>query len=436
MVKITEVEKHSKASRKRIKPNDELISINGNPVRDVLDYRFYLTDTVIVLEIMRNGKTKKVKIKKDEYEDIGLSFETPLMDKKQRCKNKCVFCFIDQNPEGMRESIYFKDDDSRLSFLHGNYVTLTNMTEEDVDRIIKMHISPINVSIHTTNPELRVRMMGNKRAGDVLAYLDRFCEAGLSISGQIVLCRGINDGEELRRSLSDLSGYFPSLTSLAVVPAGLTKHREGLYSLSDFTAEEASAVIDLVNEFGDRQLAATGERVFYAADELYLKAHRPIPTEDYYEDYPQLENGVGMLRSFSDEFLCELKEIGDELSELGERRVTVVTAVAAYDTMAKLVSEASERIPSLKTSLKCIKNKFFGESITVTGLLVGQDILEQLSGEDLGDEVIIPGNCLRYPERDFLCGMTLVELENKLGTTVRVGGETGDGFLRDLLGVQ
>ena len=437
MVKITEVDRHSLSRKKGIKPGDELVSINGNPVRDVLDYRFYLTDTVVTLELLRGGRTKTVKIKKGEYDDIGLGFETPLMDKKQRCSNKCVFCFIDQNPEGMRESIYFKDDDSRLSFIHGNYVTLTNMTDSDVDRIIKMRMSPINVSIHTTNPELRVRMMGNRFAGDVLSYLSRFRDAELSMCGQIVLCRGINDGDELRRSLADLAGYYPALTSVAVVPAGLTKHREGLYPLSDFTEDEAGAVIDTVEQAAMRHLEEHGTRLFYVADELYLKAKRPIPPAESYEEYPQLENGVGMLRLFSDEYGMAVERISElAIGSGGERTVTVVTAAAAFATVDGMAKRAEQLIPGLHVNVKRIVNRFFGESITVTGLLVGRDILAQLEGEELGDEVIIPANCLRYPEEDFLCGMTLEELRASLGVPVRVSSQDGYGFFFDLLGCE
>ena len=301
MVEITEVYKGSIADRHGIKAGDFLVDINNSPIRDVLDYRFYLTERSVTLHLLRDGAPRTVSFRKGEYDDIGLAFETPLMDKKQRCKNGCVFCFIDQNPEGMRESIYFKDDDSRLSFLHGNYITLTNMTEQDVARIVKMRFSPINVSIHTTNPELRVKMMKNKNAGKVLSYLRSFADAGLSICGQIVLCKGLNDGEELLRSMRDLSEYYPALTSVSVVPAGLTKHREGLYPLADFSADEAAAVIDTVERFAEAHKKKTGSRLFFLADEFYLKAGRPLPEEEAYEGYPQIENGVGMLRALEEE---------------------------------------------------------------------------------------------------------------------------------------
>ena len=435
MVKITEVERKSIACKKGIREGDILVNINGNEIKDVLDYRFYLTERAVILELLRDGKPFSVKIKKDEYDDIGLGFETPLMDKKQTCKNKCIFCFIDQNPDGLRESIYFKDDDSRLSFIHGNYVTLTNMTDEDVARIIKMRMSPINVSIHTTDPELRVRMMKNKHAGEVLSYLNVFKNAGLTMCGQIVLCRGVNDKENLTRSLSDLAELYPAMSSVAIVPAGLTKHREGLFPLADFTKEEASLVIDEIDRFAAAQLEKHGSRQFYAADEFYLKAERRIPDNSYYEDYPQLENGVGMIRLFSEEFGMAIEDISDILAEFQEERtVTLVTGAAAYDMICGFARSLEMLSPMLHINVKKIINNFYGESITVTGLLTGRDIYDQLSGCELGDEVLIPSNCLRYPEEDFLCGMTLAELRDKLGVSVRISSDDGYEFVRDVFG--
>ena len=277
MVTITDVLPHSRAARAGVLPGDILLSINGHDITDVLDYRFYLTERSVVLKLHRGAELLDVTIRKGEYDDIGLDFATPLMDQKHCCANRCVFCFIDQLPKGMRDSLYFKDDDSRLSFLHGNYITLTNLGDRDIDRIIEMHISPVNVSVHTTNPELRCTMMGNKRAGKVLAYLDRLAEAGIAICGQIVLCRGINDGAELDRTMHDLERLVPALRSVSIVPAGLTKHREGLYPLSLFEPDEAAAVIAQVNAFGEQCLARHGTRLFFCADELYLKAGLPLP---------------------------------------------------------------------------------------------------------------------------------------------------------------
>ena len=436
MVKIVSVEERSYAKKVGIRPLDNLISINGNEICDVLDYRFYLADKVVKLLLDRDGKEYSVKIKKGEYDDIGLEFETPLMDKKQSCRNGCIFCFIDQNPEGMREPIYFKDDDSRLSFIHGNYITLTNMYDKDIDRIIKMRISPVNVSVHTTNPELRVKMMKNKRSGEVLSYLDRFKEAGLSMCGQIVLCKGVNDGEELLRSLRDLSRYFPEMGSVSVVPAGLTKHRDGLYPLTDFTPEEAAAVIDMIDTVANEQLEKYGSRQFFAADEFYLKSGRPLPPAEYYEDYPQIENGVGMLRSFSDEFGMAVEDVEDMISAFsGDRTVTVVTGVAAYDMLSSAADKLMALCPGLKVNVVKIINKFFGESITVAGLLTGKDICDQLEGVELGDELLVPSAALRADDEDFLCGMTLKELSHRLGVKATPVGADGYGFAEAVFGI-
>ena len=423
MVRITDVERRSLAERAGLHPGDTLLCINGNEINDVLDYRFYLTERRVEISYLRDGEEKLAVITKGEYSDIGLGFETPLMDKKRSCKNGCIFCFIDQNPSGMRESIYFKDDDSRLSFLHGNYITLTNLTDADVDRIVKMRFSPINVSIHTTNPELRVKMMKNKRSGEVLDYLRRFYEAGLSMCGQIVLCRGINDGDELLRSMRDLSQYYDRMGSVSIVPAGLTKHRDGLYPLTDFTSDEAAAVIDMVESFATEHKVKTGSRMFFLADEFYLKAGRELPDADYYEGYPQLENGVGMIRSFDEDFA-----LGEEDAEVSDkpRTVSIATGVAAYPKMQEYATRVKKSRPKMQINVYKIINHFFGESITVAGLLTGKDILEQLSDKDLGEILYIPQNALRAGEEVFLCGMTVTELSEKLG--VRVTPVSADGY--------
>lgn len=426
MVKITGVEARSLAKRHGIVAGDALVSINNNEINDVLDYRFYLTEPSVTLRLLRGERELFITIRKGEYDDIGLDFETPLMDKKHSCKNGCIFCFIDQNPEGMRESIYFKDDDSRLSFIHGNYITLTNMTDKDIDRIIKMRFSPINISVHTTNPDLRVKMMKNRRAGEVLTYLDRLKSAGISMCGQIVLCRGINDGEELVRSMRDLSKYLPELSSVSIVPAGLTKFRDKLYPLTDFTKEEAERVIDTVNLFAEQILKEHGTRLFFVADEFYLKAKRPIPEKDYYEDYPQIENGVGMIRSFTDEFGVaegDLTELSEGLKE--PRCISVATSAASYPMISDMAERVMTICPKMTIKVYKIINNFFGESITVSGLLTGKDILEQLKGEYLGDELLVPANALRYGEDVFLCDMTLAELSESLGVSVR---KCADGF--------
>ena len=435
MVKITSVEKGSRAEKCGIHAGDILLSINENSINDVLDYRFYLTERVVNIGLSRDGEEYSVSIKKGEYDDIGLDFETPLMDKKHSCKNKCIFCFIDQNPEGLRESLYFKDDDSRLSFIHGNYVTLTNMSQQDVDRIIKMRMSPINISVHTTNPELRVKMMKNKHSGEVLKYLNDFASAGLTMCGQIVLCRGVNDGEELLRSLNNLAALYPAMSSVAVVPAGLTKFREKLYPLTDFTAEEASDVIDMINSVGDKHKAEHGTRLFYAADEFYLKAGREIPDAEYYEDYSQLENGVGMLRSCQDEFDMALEDVVDLLENKDVKRsVSIVTGVAAYPMIERQIDRLKRICPNLSVNIYKIINNFFGESITVSGLLTGKDMYDQLKDKPLGEELLIPQNCLRHGEEVFLCGMTVKELSEKLCIPVRASGNDGYELCEAVLG--
>jgi len=437
MVKITDVFPTSYADKCGIKKDDILISVNGNEINDVLDYRFYLTERKITVECMRGVSRLTFSISKGEYDDIGLDFETPLMDKKHTCKNGCIFCFIDQNPKGLRESLYFKDDDSRLSFLHGNYITLTNMTDADVERIVKMKFSPINISVHTTNPELRVKMMKNKRSGEVLRYLDDFYNAGLDMCAQIVLCKGVNDGEELVRSLSDLSKYSPRLTSVAVVPAGLTAYREKLYPLADFTKDEAKKVIEIIDSFGENHKKNHGTRLVYAADEFYLKAGIDIPGEEYYEGYPQLENGVGMLRSFAEEFKIAVGDVTQLIDSLpAERTVSIVTGVASYPMLCGIARKIESLTDKIHINVYKIVNHFFGESITVSGLLTGKDMFEQLNFCELGDEVLIPKNSLKHGEDVFLCGMTLAELSDALKTPIRVVENDGFDIVDAVFGVE
>ena len=431
MVKISSVEQGSIAEKKGLRSGDVLLSINGNAVADVLDYRFYLTEKRVEIRFLRDGAEKSLSIKKGEYDDIGLSFETPLMDKKHTCRNKCIFCFIDQMPKGYRDTLYFKDDDSRLSFLQGSYVTLTNMTDADIDRIIKMRLSPLHVSVHTTNPALRVEMMKNPRAGEVLSYLPRLAEAGITICAQIVLCRGINDGEELLRSLSDLKALYPALDSVSVVPAGLTKWREGLYPLSPFTPEECEAVIDTVESFAKACKAELGAYLFHASDEFYLKAGRTLPEEERYEGYPQLENGVGMLTSFREDFRFALAD-SEPLAK--DRHVTVATGRAAYPMLSLLAAEAMAREPRLSVSVIQIENEFFGPEITVAGLLTGQDYLSALGGKALGDACLISRTSLRAEGDLFLCGMSRSDLSEKLGVPVIPVENDGAAFLSALLG--
>ena len=437
MVTVTEVEGGSLADRHGILPSDRLISINGHPIRDVLDYRFYLYERTVSLRLCRDGTELTVRIVKGEYDDIGLGFETPLMSEKQRCQNGCIFCFIDQNPKGMRPTVYFKDDDSRLSFLHGNYVTLTNMTEADIDRILAMRFSPVNISVHTTDPDLRVRMMKNKRAGEVLSYLDRLYEGGIRMCAQIVLCRGINDGEQLRRTMTDLSRYYPVMSSVSVIPAGLTAHREGLYPLEDFTPEEAAEVIDTVDTFAAHMKEAHGGRMFFVSDEMYLKARRPLPDASYYEEYEQLDNGVGLLRSFEDGFRMGLEDLAPDGAALPlAREVSVATGEAAYPMMARLCRGLAEKYTNLQIHVYKISNHFFGESITVAGLLTGRDLREQLADRVLGEELLISRSALRDGEDVFLCDMTVRELSEALGAPVRAVECDGYALVLAILGME
>ena len=436
MVRITDVQKKSRADKSGILPEDILVSINGREIRDVLDYRFYLAERIINVKIQRNGTPMEFIIKKQEYDDIGLDFATPLMDKKHSCENKCVFCFIDQLPKGMRKSLYFKDDDSRLSFLHGNYVTLTNLKQIDIDRIIEMHISPVNVSVHTTNPELRIKMMKNKRAGEVLGYLRQLADAGITLCAQIVLCKGLNDGAELDRTMNDLEALAPALESVSIVPAGLTKFREGLYELEAFSSEECAAVIKQVNDFGEMCLFKHGTRLFYPADELYIKAGLPLPDDDFYESYAQIQNGVGMITDMRTGFDYELENLDDYLKDFSApRSVSIVTGYAAYDHIKGLCDRLLEKVPGLTVTVFPIKNNFFGEQITVSGLLTGKDISEQLTGKELGDELLFPDVCLRAEGDVFLDDMTPAELSEIIGVPVSPSSAEASKFICDVLGL-
>ena len=445
MVRITAVAPGSRADRHGVRAGDMLASVNGRAVKDVLDYRFFLADTQVVLGLVRDGEPLDVTIRKREYDDIGLDFETPLMDKKHSCENKCIFCFIDQLPRGMRETLYFKDDDSRLSFLHGNFITLTNLHDEDIDRIIGMHISPINVSVHTTDPELRVRMMHNKRAGLVLDYLPKLAAAGIRLCGQIVLCKGINDGEQLDRTMRDLYALGDAMESVSIVPAGLTRYRQKLYPLEPYTKEEAAAVIRQVESFAAQCLAACGSRRFFAADELYLTAGLPLAHEDEYEDFAQIENGVGMITSLVSEFDRELPFLDEYVDELHKQRkaaglpfsrtVSVCTGAAAYPTIKALSDRLMAHVDGLTIHVYEIVNHFFGETITVAGLLTGQDMRDQLTGKALGEELIIPENTLRADHAMFLDDMTPAELSEALGVPLAVGKNDGEQLLFALLGL-
>ena len=430
-VKINSVAKRSAAFKKGIRDNDTLVSINGNEIVDVLDYRFYQGEAVLTVTfINKKGKEKTIKIKKKEYEELGLQFDSYLMDSQRSCKNKCVFCFIDQLPKGMRDTLYFKDDDSRLSFLFGNYITLTNLTEHEISRIIKMHISPVNISVHTTNPALRCKMMNNRFAGDSLGIIKRFDEAGIKMNFQLVLVPGYNDGEELERSLSDLLG-FENVLCIASVPVGLTKYREGLTELEPFSKETAEKVIEITEKYAEKALTARGEKLIFAADEFYLKAEREIPDASYYDDFHQLDNGVGMWALFE-------KESADAVSSLKEpskrRRVSVVTGFAAYPLIKSTVDRAEKEWHNFRGEVFAIENNFFGERITVAGLVTGKDIIEQLKGKELGDELLIPSNILRFERDLFLDDTSVEELSKELSVKVKICEPDGYSFVECLVG--
>lgn len=416
MVTIESVEPRSHAERCGIKAGDRLAEINGREINDVLDYRFYLFDRRLEIVVERGGGRLRFVIEKPEYDDIGLTFRTYLMDEKKRCRNNCIFCFIDQNPKGMRETIYFKDDDERLSFLMGNYVTLTNLKKEDIERIIRMRISPVNISVHTTNPELRVKMMRNRYAGECLSFIPMLDRAGIAINAQLVLCRGINDGSELERTLGDLM-KLENLESVALVPCGLTGHRDGLCELEPFDRESAGEVIDIADAFGDRAETTRGTRKVYPSDEFFLLADRKIPESGYYGDYPQLENGVGMIRSDADEFFECLEKMPNMSYN---RTVTIATGEAASGFMQTLADAAMKRLSSLTVRVRAIKNDFFGGKVTVSGLVTGGDIIAQLSGSDIGDALLIPVNMLRSEGDLFLDGVSVCDVEKALSVPLTV----------------
>lgn len=419
-VKIKNVKRFSACGLHGINSGDLLLSVDGNEIEDVLDYDFYMTDGKVSLEFLCGERLKTVKTTKEK---CGLEFETYLMDKQQGCKNKCIFCFIDQLPKGMRKTLYFKDDDSRLSFLFGNYITLTNISEHEIERIIKMHISPVNISVHTMNPELRVRMMKNPKAGECLKIIKRFADAGIKMNTQLVLCPGFNDGEELIYSLKELSKLYPSVSSIAAVPVGLTKFRDGLEPLTPFTKETAGDVIDIMEKFGEEFKAENGTRLCFPADEFYLKAERELPNEDFYEDYPQIENGVGMWTSFKTDYYDFFENLDKASFTDKEKTVSFATGAAAYPLMCDFAKKIEENIPQIKVNVYKIRNEFFGESITVAGLITGRDLINQLKGKDLGQALFISSNMIigSYQEENeniFLDDVTLSGAQKELSVNI------------------
>lgn len=399
----------------KVRPGDTLLAINTNKILDVLDYKFFAYDTRLELRLRRpEGSEYSLHVVKPEGGDLGLDFESYLMDKPRSCANRCVFCFIDQLPGGMRPTMYFKDDDARLSFLLGNYITLTNLSQREIERIIALHISPINISVHATDPELRRRLLRSPRAGECMEIMSRFAKAGITMNCQIVCCPGLNDGEALMQSMRDLEALYPQVHSVSVVPVGLTKFREGLYPLSPFTKELAAETLDMVDAFGGECLRRHGSRIFWCGDELYIKAGREIPSDEFYEEYTQLENGVGMLRLMETEFSSALKLGG----EPDGAPFSIATGVSAAPYFQILLDKAKEKYPEIKGRIYPIVNDFFGHSINVTGLITGGDLIAQLKDRELGERLLISQNMLRRAEMDFLDDVKLEEASAALGLPV------------------
>ena len=418
------------AEELEIKPGDRLLAINNEEISDIFDYQYYVENEYIEILIEKNGGEQwLLEVDKDEDEDLGIVFENGLMDDYRSCHNKCIFCFIDQMPKGMRETLYFKDDDARLSFLQGNYVTLTNLNQEDIDRIIQMKLN-INVSVHTTNPDLRCKMMNNRFAGEKLDYLRQFAEAGIAMNCQIVLCPGINDGSELERTLNDLGDLMPNIQSIAVVPVGITKFREGLFPIEKFDKESASRTLDIIEKFQKKFLEKYDTRVVFPADEFYITAERNIPEGKCYEDYCQYENGVGMLRSLADEFDAALED-GEQPDE--NRVVSIATGEASYKFIKELVEKAENKWHNIKCNVYCIKNHFFGETITVTGLLTAQDIISQLKDKELGNTLLLSNSMFKSNTDIFLDDLTISDVEKSLGVKIAVTENDGYDLLDKML---
>ena len=442
---ISKVEPGSIADELELEPGDILLSINGKEIEDVFDYHYLIHDEYLTAVFLKaDGEEWELEIEKDYDDDLGIEFENGLMDDYKSCHNKCIFCFIDQMPKGMRDTLYFKDDDSRLSFLQGNYVTLTNMKDKDLDRIIRYKLAPINISVQTTNPELRCMMLHNRFAGDALKKIDRLYEGGIEMNGQIVLCRGINDGEELERSIRDLTKYLPYMESVSVVPVGLSKYRDGLFPLEPFTKEDARAVLTTIHKWQEICMKNHGTHFIHASDEWYLLAEWPLPEADNYDGYIQLENGVGMIRLLMDEFEEAMRQLAEE--EAGEEtdeallpdrtrvhRLSLATGLLAAPFLMQLSEKCHEAYPNYEISVYPIVNEFFGERITVSGLITGQDLEKQLKGRDLGEKLLLPCNMLRSGEEVFLDDMTLTELKESLQVPIDIVKSSGQDLLDAML---
>lgn len=435
---VKKVDSESIAEELEIAPGDMILQINGKDIEDIFDYQYLIQDEYIEVLVKKpDGEEWLLEIDKDEQEDLGIEFENGLMDEYRSCHNKCIFCFIDQMPKGMRDTLYFKDDDSRLSFLQGNYVTLTNMSEHDVDRIIKYHLEPINISFQTMNKELRCMMLNNRFAGDALKKVDAFYEAGIAMNGQIVLCKGINDGEELDFSIGELTKYHPYLESVSVVPVGLSKFREGLYPLEPFEKEDAREVLGIIHKWQDYMYGKYGTHFIHASDEWYLLAEEPLPPEENYDGYLQLENGVGMLTllkaEFSEALHEEIEKIGGKPDTGRSGRMTLVTGRLAYPAIKEMAEQIMEWFPGLDLQVTAISNTFFGKRIAVSGLLTGQDIISQLKGKDLGTRILLPQNVLRSGENYFLDDVTIPQLEEALQVRADIVKSSGQDFVNAVL---
>ena len=429
--KIDGIEPGSIAEEMGIEAGDVLLEVNGKPIQDVFDYHFLINDVLLTLLIRKpNGEEWELEIEKDYYEDPGIVFENGLMDDYKSCYNKCIFCFIDQMPPNMRETLYFKDDDSRLSFLQGNYVTLTNMKDEDADRIIRYKLAPINVSVHTMNPELRCEMLHNRFAGEALDKIRRFYEGEIEMNGQIVLCKGVNDGAELERSIRDLAGLYPQMQSMSVVPVGLSKYREGLYPLEPLTKEDAENALDIIGRFQNEMYERFGTHFVHASDEFYLLANRPLPPEEVYDGYVQLENGVGMLR-----LLIEETDYALEALSTDERvhTLSLATGKLAYPFLRDIAAKVHEKFPNVNITVYEILNDFFGHGVTVSGLITGQDLIKQLKGKPLGEVLLLPANMFRSNEEVFLDDLTKQDVEKALQVPINIVKSDGQELIRAML---
>ena len=442
---IYKIEPGSIAEEMELEPGDILLSINGKEIEDVFDYHYLIHDEYLLAVFLKtNGEEWELEIEKDYDEDLGIEFENGLMDDYKSCHNKCIFCFIDQMPKGMRDTLYFKDDDSRLSFLQGNYVTLTNMKEKDLKRIIEYKLAPINISVQTTNPQLRCKMLNNRFAGEALKKIDQLYEGGIEMNGQIVLCKGVNDGEELERSIRDLTKYIPCMESVSVVPVGLSKYREGLYPLEPFQKEDAVKVLETIHKWQKICMEKYQTHFIHASDEWYLLADMPLPEEDNYDGYIQLENGVGMIRLLLDEFHAALEQLKEDMADEttpkeilpdreGHHRITFASGLLAAPFIKQLAEECEKEFRNYELEVFPIRNDFFGEMITVSGLLTGQDILAQLKGKDLGEKLVLPCNLLRSGEEVFLDDMTLTELKDALQVEIDIVKSSGQDLLDAML---